>query len=75
MAAQSRHVSPYSADDLACARTVVTHAERLAGLDPVERADVLRLAMNILRKDRAIRCGTAALRLVIAHPTTPGDAA
>ncbi len=68
-------VSPYSADDLACARHVVTHAEKLAGLDPVRRADVLRLALNILRKDRAIRRQSAAVLLNTHRNNTPGDAA
>jgi len=47
--------SPYSPDDLACARFVVTHADRLAGLTGDERADLLALALTILRKDRALR--------------------
>lgn len=47
--------SPYSPDDLACARFVVTHAHRLAGLTEAERADLLALALTILRKDRALR--------------------
>lgn len=47
--------SPYSPDDLACARFVVTHADRLVGLDATERADLLALALTILRKDRALR--------------------
>lgn len=47
--------SPYTADDLACARFVVTHADRLAGLTDAERDDLLALALTILRKDRALR--------------------
>ena len=47
--------SPYRPDDLASARYVVTHADRLACLTEVERADILALALTILRKDRALR--------------------
>lgn len=67
--------SPYSADDLACARHVITHAEKLANLEPVERADILRLALNLLRKDRAIRLAGLARAAIHSHTDTPGDAA
>lgn len=67
--------SPYSADDLACARHVVTHAEKLASLDPVERADILRLALNILRKDCALRRQSIVRQVMHNNTTTPGDAA
>ena len=75
MAALRKPLSPYSASDLACARHVVTHAEKLLRLDPVERADIITLALNILRKDRAFRRASGPVFTNRPTTHTPGDAA
>lgn len=47
--------SPYQFQDLAMARHVVTHADALTAVTPETRAEILDLALTILRKDRALR--------------------
>ena len=47
--------SPYKPDDLAMARHVVTHAQALTAVTPETRAEIIDLALTILRKDRALR--------------------
>jgi hypothetical protein len=47
--------SPYSDDGLADARAVVTDADLLATLPPLERARIIAMALTILRKDRGFR--------------------
>lgn len=75
--------SPYQPDDLAMCRHLVTHAQNLMELEPEDRADILRSAYDILRKDRAFRLGQSRIsgrpRLKVIPrgdgPGTSGDAA
>lgn len=67
--------SPYTRDQLADARHLVTHAQNFRGLGPVEYKDVLSTAWAVLREDRAARLRPCALNLTARDPGNPGDAA
>lgn len=47
--------SPYKPEDLRDARAAVTDADKLSSLDPLTQARIARIALTILRKDRALR--------------------
>lgn len=58
--------SVYKPQDLATARHVVTHAQALTAVTSETRAEILDMAMTILRKDRAQR-----LDQTLAQPIGP----
>lgn len=65
--------SPYPAEGVALARLTLADSRYLAGLSPADRFEIIGLAFDILRKDRAARLGLdpAAAQgpgLVIAIP-------
>lgn len=49
--------SPYSAEGVALARRTLADSRYLAGLLPADRSEIIGLAFDILRKDRAARLG------------------
>lgn len=71
--------SPYCPDDLAWCRSLVTQPQNLIGMEPACREDLLRLAMDVLRKDLAHRLARIEpgprLLVMPRGPGTPGDAA
>lgn len=52
--------SPYSADGLACARAALTDLRIIGAASREERLNIVGMALDILRKDRAIRLGPKA---------------
>lgn len=49
--------SPYPAEGIALARRTLTDGTYLTGITPGDRAELVRLAFDILKKDRAARLG------------------
>jgi hypothetical protein len=49
--------SPYCAEGVALARQTLADSRYLAGLSPADRSEIIGLAFDILRKDRAARLG------------------
>lgn len=49
--------SPYSADGLACARAALTDLRTIGAASREERLNIVGMALDILRKDRAARLG------------------